>query len=123
MSNLLDRFSPLTLVNILPVANITVTTQGAAFDVRQATGMGQFLLMADAGGGASRTLDMIIEDSADGSTGWATFGVFPQQVQPAAALCLGLILNLDAARGFVRANAVLANVTNWRIGLGLLARY
>ena len=123
MSTLLDSFSTLTLVNLLPSANIVVDTAGAAFDVRRARGMAYLLVTTDTGGGLNRTLNMQLEDSADGSTGWATFAAFPEVNSPATGAAVGLVFNIDSTRAFVRANALLANVGNWRIGCVMLARF
>jgi hypothetical protein len=78
------------------------TLTGDAVDVRDLDGPLLVVQAAGAGTGEGATLDGKIQDSADGSTGWADVSgaVFPQVTD--AALAQRLALNANATRGYVR---------------------
>lgn len=92
-----------TLYSLLAAAAVTATANGSSVDVRAARGSMAFLL-STAAASSGDTLDVKIQDSADGATGWAdvTGGAFTQ-VTSGAASQQKLALNADALRGYVRA--------------------
>jgi hypothetical protein len=58
-------------------ARITANTNGPAIDLRSYDGRAMIALNAGATEGAGQTLDVKIQHSADGSTGWADATVSP----------------------------------------------
>jgi hypothetical protein len=97
-----DLNSPTTLLDLVPIAARTASGFGAAqIDVRNLKGIGVLLLLAQAGTGTTPTLAVRVQDSEDGSSGWANMGI--NFVQVAAADSTQRIpIDLDACRGFIR---------------------
>lgn len=59
------------VVTLMATAARTATGNGSAIPIRGYTGVGLFVLDSAAGGGTSPTMTVSLEESADGSTGWA----------------------------------------------------
>ena len=60
-----------TLVPITASAVVTASGNGTAVDLRDYIGIAALMLNSTAGNGTAPTLDVKLQDSADGSTGWA----------------------------------------------------
>lgn len=61
-----------------PIANLTASANGAAIRVGKNVEIDVVARVGGAVGGTSPTLDVTIECSADGSTGWVQVGSLPQ---------------------------------------------
>jgi hypothetical protein len=101
-----DVFGPTNRIGLAGTAARTATGQGSAVDVRQLIGHARFTLDCAAGTGTSPTLTVNIQDSADGSTGWATVASFTQVTTTASTQ--DRALDVRSTRGFLRAQ--------WTIG-------
>ncbi len=111
MTALSDRGNTVAVSSLRATAAITATGQGSAVDVRTRRGLGVIILDSAAGTGTSPTLDAVIQDSADGSTGWATVaGATFTQVAGAASLQT-LVFDFDACRGFIRVSETVGGTT------------
>jgi hypothetical protein len=102
----------LTLISMHPTAARTATGNGAvAPDLRDIEGEIAILLDSAAGTGTTPTLDVKIQDSADGSTGWTDIAgaTFTQVV--AVASQQKLVLNKDAVRRYIRIVHTIAGTT------------
>jgi hypothetical protein len=93
----------LQVKNVLPVAAVTASANGSAIDLQELSG--QVAAMADVSApvaGSSPTMDLKLQDSADGSTGWADVsgGAFVQVTS--AASNQKLSLNKDSLKRYVR---------------------
>lgn len=110
------------IITLVALAERTVTGQGAAVPVALYKDDGKAILLANSVSGAGRTLDVSIEDSADGSTGWAATGLAFSQVGTADA-DEAIDVYLDGLRGFIRAAWTIAGTTPvYRFGVAFLAR-
>jgi hypothetical protein len=110
MTALLDINGQTQLDNLAPTAARTTTGTGSAVDVRGLKGIAAIVLDSAAGTGTTPTLDLVIQDSPDGTTGWANVtGAAFAQVAGAASR-QKIPLDVDAVRGFIRAS--------WTIGGG-----
>ncbi len=88
---------------IIAASPVTATANGSSVDVADYEGSVRFILSSAAGSGTSPTLDVTIEDSADGSTGWAAIpGAAFTQVTDAAGATESIAVNLDNAKRYVR---------------------
>lgn len=77
----------LKAVEIKPMAQsavVTAAVNGAAFDLRPYDGEVKLVLSSAAGTGTNPTLDVKIQHSDDGATGWADTGTSFAQVTNAA---------------------------------------
>tara|TARA_R110002110_G_scaffold199101_1_gene409859 strand:- start:1 stop:384 length:384 start_codon:yes stop_codon:yes gene_type:complete len=91
-------------VEVLPAVRRTATANGSAVDIQQYVGKLKFVLATSAGGGTSPTLDVKLQDSADGSTGWADIsGAAFTQVTDAADATADLGIWANAVKRYVRA--------------------
>jgi hypothetical protein len=93
----------------------------AAQDVRTYTGVATAIMAAFAG--VAGTLTVKLQDSADGSTGWADVpgGAFP--VMTSGAEIRRLPFNIGATRGFIRANLVLVGAgASYNVSISCLAK-
>lgn len=111
MTALLDISGVLTQNALHPTAARTTTTNGSAVDVRAQKGIAAVLLDSAAGTGTTPTLDVKIQDSADGSTGWADIAgaAFTQVTNAASQQKIGV--DLDSCRGYIRAVATIGGTT------------
>lgn len=113
----------LTLHNVLPTAARNSTANGSAVDVRARRGVGALVLDSAAGTGTTPTLDVKIQDSDDGSTGWADVSgaAFAQVV--AAASRQMIAFDVDACRGHIRAVSTIGGTTpSFTFSVNLVAR-
>lgn len=104
-----DVFSPTNRVALAPTAARTATGQGSAVDVRQVVGLAQFVLDCAAGTGTTPNLVVNIQDSPDGSTGWATVASFTAVTTVASAQ--DRALDVRSTRGFLRAQWTITGTT------------
>ncbi len=111
MTALLDINGVLTANALHPTAARTATTNGSAVDVRSQKGIAAIILDSAAGTGTTPTMDVKIQDSANGSTGWADISgaTFAQVTTTASQQKIGV--DLDASRGYIRAVATIAGTT------------
>lgn len=111
MTALLDINGVLTQSTLFPTAARTTTTNGPAVDVRGQKGIAAVILDSAAGTGTTPTMDVKIQDSADGATGWADVpgATFAQVTATASQQKIGL--DLDACRGYIRAVATIGGTT------------
>ena len=104
------RIDALTMTEVLAPLARTATANGSAIDTHDYTNMYGFMLTTTAGTGTTPTLDMTIEDSADGSTGWATVGTFTQ-VTDAADSSEIIFIDIDSVKKYIRATATIGGTT------------
>ena len=101
MKNAHDSFE---IVELIPAQAATATVTGAAANIRQYVGKVKVILMSSIGGGTTPTLDVKIQDSPDGSTGWADVsGATFTQVTDAADSTQDIGMEIDSINPFVRA--------------------
>ncbi|MDZ7804331.1 hypothetical protein [Thiohalophilus sp.] len=82
---------------------MTANGNGDAIDIRDFYSHAQITLNSSAGGGADHTLDVKLQESDDGSTGWADIaGAAFTQVTNAAAAFETLTLDLDKRKRYIR---------------------
>lgn len=101
----------LQLVALKVAAAISATDTGSAVDIKDFTGNGYISLISSATGGAGQTSTVKIQDSDDGSTGWADTGVSFTAVDNTAASVQDQYLPLDQFRRYVRVVNTLAGST------------
>jgi hypothetical protein len=107
-----DLVSQSTLIAIAGTGARTASGNGAAVDVRELFGIGAVVLDCAAGTGTNPTLSVVIQDSDDGATGWASIsGAAFAQVTNAASSVQLIGLDLSAARRFVRASWTVGGTT------------
>ncbi len=111
MTAFLDRGNTVSVDNLRATAAITATGQGSSVDVRTRKGIGVIILDCAAGTGTTPTLDITIQDSADGSTGWAnvTGAAFTQVTTVASRQTL--VFDFDACRGYIRVSETVGGTT------------
>ncbi len=98
----------LSLLSLLPSASYanTAAATGAAIDLNDYEGEAAITLMASAGGTGS--VDVTIQDSSDGSTGWANIsGAAFTQVTTAASQ-QKIALKTDGCKRYIRALGTIA---------------
>lgn len=101
-----------TLVEVLAPLARTSTANGTAVDVQQYIGQMKFILTSTAGTGTTPTLDVKLQGSADGSTGWADItGATFTQVTDAADASEAIGVVIDGSPRYVRAVATIAGTT------------
>ncbi len=99
-----DIHGPAKLESLLAPAARVADENGAAVNVRDYIGIPKVILDSAIGTGTTPTLDVKLQDSADGSTGWTdiTGAVFTQVTDAAAALeAIGL--KVDEVKEYIRA--------------------
>ena len=101
----------LALAALFPTAALTTTTNGSALNVVDFLGRIKVILDSAAGTGTTPTLDVKLQDSPDGSTGWADIAgaVFAQVVAGASLQSIGV--TIDQHDRFIRAVATIAGGT------------
>ena len=101
-----------SVLSLLDPADRSATVNGLAADILDYEGHAAAILQSAAGTGTTPTLDVKLQDSADGSTGWADIagGAFTQ-VGNAAASAQVLKFNASAARRHIRAVATVGGTT------------
>lgn len=97
---------------LLPIAARTSTANGGAVDVRKYDGIALFTHQSAAGTGTTPTLGVKLQDSADGSTGWADIpGATFAQVTDAADTTELIQVNLGNVKRYIRAVATIGGTT------------
>lgn len=97
--NMLD----VQIIAMAAAAQVTANGNGDAIDIRDFYSHAQITLNSSAGGGADHTLDVKLQESDDGSTGWADIaGAAFTQVTNAAAAFETLTLDLDKRKRYIR---------------------
>ena len=98
-------------IEAIPVAVRTASVNGSAIDLRDYDGTLACTLQS-AAMSAGDTLDCKLQDSPDGSTGWADItGKTWTQVTAAADATETIMLDREDARAFVRAVGTIAGVS------------
>ena len=112
----------LSLASLFATAAVIVTTNGAAVDVQNFLGLVKIVLDSTAGTGTAPTLDIKLQDSADGTTGWTDIsGAVFAQVTNAAASLQSIGLDIEGARKFIRGVATLTGTSpSFTFSLNLL---
>ena len=89
--------------SIRGAAAITASSDGAAVDVSELIGSMVVTLDSSAGGGANHTLNVKLQESADGVNNWTdiTGGAFTE-VTNAAASFQSIIISADARKKYIR---------------------
>ncbi len=106
------RLDALTYSEIAPTATRTTTLTGAAFDIHDYDGKYAFTLTSEAGTGTTPTLDGKIQDSADGSTGWADVsGATFTQVTDGADATETIFVDTDGVKAYIRFVGTIAGTT------------
>jgi len=100
------------------------TETGSAVDVQAYDGMALVVLNSSAGDDADATLNAKIQDSADGSTGWAdiTGAAFTEVDDTAGGSIQAITFDIAQAKQYIRAVGTLAGATPvFSFGVSLLA--
>ncbi len=93
----------ITMVEALPTATRTATANGSAVNLVDYDGDVALTLMTAAGTGTSPTLDVKVQDSADGSSGWADVsGATFTQVTDAADAHETIYVDADNVKQYIR---------------------
>ena len=101
-----------SVLSLLDPAERSASANGSAVDILNYEGQAAAILQSAAGTGTSPTLDVKLQDSADGSTGWADItGAAFTQVGNAAASAQVLKFNASAVRRYIRAVATVGGTT------------
>jgi len=101
----------LKIVPVAGAAEITASGNGPAVDVIHYSGEARLVLNASATGAADNTLDVKIQHSDDGESGWVDSGVAFEQVGNAGPSHQVIGLNVDRFKRFIRAVDTLAGTT------------
>lgn len=98
------NMTDLVIISIAAAAEVTASGNGSAIDISDFYGLAKFTLDSTAGLDADDTLDVKLQHSADGSTGWTdiTGGAFAQ-VTDAGAAFETLTIDIDGLDGYIRA--------------------
>jgi hypothetical protein len=110
-----------TLTKTQAAAVTATTTNGTALDIRDWDGIAIIVLDAKNVAGVTPTLDVKIQDSADGSTGWAdvTGAAFPQ-VSTAQSPAI-ITLDVNACKQSIRTVATIGGTSTpsfiWSVNL------
>lgn len=109
---MIDVFNGTTQAEVLPAARRTASANGSAVDMQDFIGRVAFILMTSAGGGTSPTLDVKLQDSADGSSGWADIsGATYTQVTDSADATESIGVKIDEVKRYVRAVATIGGTS------------
>lgn len=101
-----------TVTELLATATRTTTATGSAFDIHDYDGRYQIILTSSVGTGTTPTLDVKVQDSADGSTGWADLsGATFTQVTDAADSTEAITIDTDTAKAYIRIVGTIAGTT------------
>lgn len=112
-----------TLYNLANIAASTATLTGAAVDVRDVEG--DLMMVQDVGAvsGTAPTLDGKIQDSDDGSTGWADVGGAAFTQVTAANTALKIAVSANACKRYIRYVGTIAGTTpSFTLGVKALGR-
>lgn len=107
----MQRVDSCRVLELLAAEARTASADGAAVDVRALYARGLAVLQT-ANASAGDTMDVRLQDSPDGSTGWADVpgGAFAQ-ITPANGGTYKLSVDLDSVDAFVRARVVIAGTS------------
>ena len=101
-----------SVLSLFDPADRSATANGSAVDILNYEGQAAAILQSAAGTGTTPTLDVKLQDSADGSTGWADVtNVAFAQVTNAAASAQVLKFNASAVKRYIRAVATVGGTT------------
>lgn len=127
MSSITNILGKATAVALVPGAAVTATASSTGVDVSAYEGVARIVLDYSAGG-AGATLDAVVEESADGSTGWAALangnvGAFTQVGNVASTQSKNI--DLDKAKAFLRVTSTVAGTASFKgsIILAALKKY
>lgn len=99
-------------MQLVAPADLAATADGAAVDIRA---YGEDLMCIMSLGtctGTTTTMDVIIEGSADGATGWSTLATFTQVTDASDDLTAEVSATVNtAATGYIRAGYTIAGST------------
>lgn len=109
-------------ITLFPVAARSSSADGSAVDVRSYKGQAKALLFSAAGTGTTPTLDVKLQSSLDGSTGWADIsGAAFTGVTDAAAALEGIGVTTEI--NYLRAVATIGGGTpSFTFGVALITR-
>lgn len=115
------RIDALDTIEVLPCAVRTATANGSAVDIREYVGRLALTLMS-AAASAGDTLDVKVQDSANGSSGWADIsGAAFTQVTSAADAHESISIDTNAAKRYIRVVATIAGNGGESIACGVTA--
>ena len=101
-----------SVLSLFDPADRSATANGSSVDILNYEGQAAAILQSAAGTGTTPTLDVKLQDSADGSTGWADVtGAAFSQVTNAAASAQVVKFNASAVQRYIRAVATIAGTT------------
>ncbi|GAB4245695.1 MAG: hypothetical protein OHK0028_23650 [Deltaproteobacteria bacterium] len=101
-----------TALSLFDPADRSASVNGSAVDILAYEGQSAAILQSSAGTGTNPTLDVKLQDSADGSTGWADIaGAAFTQVTNAAPAAQIVKFNASNARRYVRAVVTIGGTT------------
>jgi len=101
-----------SVLSLLDPADRSATANGSAVDILHYEGHATAIIQSAAGTGTTPTLDVKLQDSSDGSTGWADItGAAFAQVTNAAASRQIVKFNASAAKRYIRAVATVGGTT------------
>ena len=105
------QLKAVSVVKLAASATVTATGNGSAVDLQGFDGDLKLVLNASATGGAGQTLDVKVQHSANGTTGWADTGVAFAQVTNAAAAFEVLSANAEQFHRYIRVVDTMAGTT------------
>jgi hypothetical protein len=101
-----------SVLSLFDPADRGASANGSAVDILEYEGQAAAILQSAAGTGTNPTLDVKLEDSADGATGWADIaGTAFTQVTDAAASAEIIKFNASDVRQYIRAVATIGGTT------------
>jgi hypothetical protein len=101
-----------SVLSLFDPADRSATANGSSVDILNYEGQAAAILQSAAGTGTNPTLDVKLQDSADGSTGWADVtGAAFSQVTNAAASAQVVKFNASAVQRYIRAVATVGGTT------------
>ncbi len=101
-----------SVLSLFAPADRSATANGSSVDILNYEGQAAAILQSAAGTGTNPTLDVKLQDSADGSTGWADVtGTAFAQVINAAASAQVVKFNASEVQRFIRAVATVGGTT------------
>lgn len=108
-----NRIDALVVTELTPNEAVAATENGVALNIRRFIGRLGILLHSLAGTGTTPTLNVTIEDSPDGSTGWLAISgaAFAEVDDTAGGSHQTITIDANAARPFIRAVSTIAGGT------------
>ena len=106
------RVDALTVTELLATATNTTTATGSAVDIHNFDGRYGIILTSSVGTGTTPTLDVKVQDSDDGSTGWADVsGATFTQITDAADSTEFITIDTDATKAYIRIVGTIGGTT------------